>query len=350
MIRMRLLTTALGAGLLALAGTGAAPAAGRLALYNWSIYIDPAVVSDFSKESGIEVTLDNYGNNEEMLAKIQAGATGYDIVFPSLHMQDIMTGLGLIQPVDLPSLKGHENIDPRYFRAKSDPEGRNCMPYNWGSTGLLVNKAMTEGMEVDTWKVVFDPPEALRGKIAMLDDIRETIGAALLYNGLPMNSTNPEDLKVARDTISKAKPYWAAMLTDGIGDKVVNGDFAVAQWWSGSAAQTVATATDKVAYVLPKEGVNGFQEDMCLLASAPNPAEAKAFFEYMLRPEVAAKNANWLNGGTPNKAALPQIAPALKENPALYPDAATFERFHLVEDLGDKIRLWDTVWTKIKAE
>ena len=348
MIRKTRFATVLGAALLAV--TANASAAGRLALYNWSIYIDPEVVSDFAKESGIAVTLDNYGTNEEMLAKIQAGATGYDIVFPSIHMQDIMTGIGLLQPVGLQTLKGHENIDPQYFRAKSDPDGTICMPYNWGSTGLIVNKAMTKGVDVDTWKVVFDPPEALRGKIAVLDDVRETVGAALLYNGLPMNSTDPKELKIARDTIAAAKPYWAAMLTDGIGDKVVNGDFAVAQWWSGSAAQTVDTAADKVAYILPKEGVNGFQEDMCLLASAPNVAEAKAFFEYMLRPEVAAKNANWLHGGTPNKAALSLIAPALRENPSLYPDAATFTRFHLVEDLGDKIRLWDTVWTKVKAE
>lgn len=340
---------ALGAAMLALSISGA-DAAGKLALYNWSIYIDPEILTDFTKETGIAVTLDNYGNNEEMLAKIQAGAVGYDIVFPSVFMQDIMTGLNLLQPVGLQSLKGHENIDPKYFKAKSDPDHQICMPYNWGSTGLLVNKAMTNGVEVDSWKVVFDPPPALQGKIAMLDDVRETIGAALLYNGFSMNSTNPKELAQARDTILKAKPYWAAMLTDGIGDKVVNGDFAIAHWWSGSAAQTVDTAKDKVEYVIPKEGVNGFQEEMCLLATAPDTAEAKAFFEYMLRPEVAAKNANWLRGGTPNVAALPLIDPVLKDNKALYPDEATFLKFNLVEDLGDKIKLWDTVWTKIKAD
>jgi spermidine/putrescine transport system substrate-binding protein len=325
-------------------------AAGKLALYNWSIYIDPEILTDFTKETGIDVTLDNYGNNEELLAKIQAGATGYDIVFPSVHMQDIMTQLDLLQPVGLQDLKGHENIDDKYFKAKTDPDHQNCLPYNWGSTGLLVNKAMTNGIEVNSWKVVFDPPEALKGKIAMLDDVRETIGAALIYNGYSINSTDPKELAAARDTIKKAKPYWAAMLTDGVGDKVVNGDFAIGHWWSGSAAQTVDTAPDKVEFVLPKEGVNGFQEDMCLLKSAPDVTEAKAFFEYMLRPEVAAKNANWLRGGTPNKAALPLIDAALKNNPALYPDDATFKTFQLVQDLGDKIRLWDTVWTQVKAE
>lgn len=328
---------------------GTAAAAGKLALYNWSIYINPAILTDFTKETGIEVTLDNYGNNEEMLAKIQAGATGYDIVFPSVHMQDIMTTLDLLQPVGLQSLNGHENIDPKYFKAKTDPAHEICMPYNWGSTGLLVNKAMTTDADIDSWKVVFDPPEELKGKIAMLDDVRETIGAALIYNGFAINSTDPKQLAAARDSIKKAKPYWAAMLTDGIGDKVVNGDFAIAQWWSGSAAQTVDTASDKVTFILPKEGVNGFQENMCLLKSAPNATEAKAFFEYMLRPEVAAKNANWLRGGTPNTAALPLIDPALKSNPALYPDAATFAKFQLVEDLGESVRLWDNVWTQVKA-
>lgn len=339
----------LAAALLAFSAPSA-EAAGKLALYNWSIYINPEILTDFTKESGIAVTLDNYGTNEEMLAKIQAGATGYDIVWPSVHMQDIMTNLELLQPVGLQSLKGHENIDAKYFKAKTDPDHQICMPYNWGSTGLIVNKAMTKGVDVDTWKVVFDPPEQLRGKIAMLDDVRETVGAALIYNGFSMNSTDPKELAKARDTIIKAKPYWAAMLTDGIGDKVVNGDFAIAHWWSGSSAQTVDTAKDKVAYVLPKEGVNGFQEDMCLLKSAPNVTEAKAFFEYMLRPEVAAKNANWLRGGTPNTPALPLIDAAMKDNKALYPDAETFKTFTLVQDLGDKIKLWDSVWTKVKAE
>ena len=97
----------------------------KLALYNWSIYINPDVLTDFTKETGIKVTLDNYGNNEEMLAKIQAGATGYDIVFPSVHMQDIMTTLDMLQPVGLQSLKGHENIDPNYFKAMTDPEHEN---------------------------------------------------------------------------------------------------------------------------------------------------------------------------------------------------------------------------------
>ncbi|WP_409421759.1 spermidine/putrescine ABC transporter substrate-binding protein [Pseudaeromonas sp. ZJS20] len=336
------------AALLAVASLGAQ--AEELHLYNWTIYIDPAVVSDFEKETGIKTTLDNYGNNEEMLAKIQAGAQGYDIVFPSVFMQDIMTKLGLLQSAQLKTLKGYDNLGQQYFLANSDPDHEICMPYNWGTTGLIYNKALTQGYEVNSWKIVFDPPKALWGKIAVLDDVRETIGAALVYNGFDFNSTNPKELATARDTIKRAKPHWAAMLTDGIGDKVINGDFAVAQWWSGSAAQTVASKPDAVGYAIPKEGANGFQEDMCLLASSQNVAAARKFFEYMMRPEVAAKNANWLFGGTPNTAALPQIAPALGQNPDLYPSDDVRKRLFLVRDLGDKIRLYDAVWTSVKAD
>lgn len=329
---------------------GPAAAAEQLNLYNWTIYIDPEVVAAFEKESGVKVTLDNYGTNEEMLAKIQAGADGYDIVFPSVFMQDIMTSLGLVQNAGLKAIPGYDNIDQKYFKAETDKNHEICMPYNWGTTGLIYNKDLTKGLDVTSWKVVFDPPPALRGKIAMLDDVRETIGAALVYNGFDFNSTNPKELAKARDTITKAKPYWVAMLTDGIGDKVVNGDFAVAHWWSGSAAQTVASKPDAVAYAIPKEGANGFQENMCLLAKAKNVGAARKFFAYMMRPEVSAKNTNWLSGGSPNKAALPFIDKALASNPNLYPDDEVRKHLFMVKDLGDKTKLYDAVWTKVKAD
>jgi spermidine/putrescine transport system substrate-binding protein len=323
--------------------------AAELNLYNWTVYINPEILSDFSKETGIKVNLDNYGTNEEMLAKIQAGATGYDIVFPSVHMQDIMTKLQLLQPAGLKTLKGYDNIDQKYFLSKTDADHDICLPYNRGTTGLMYNKKLIGGTSVDTWKVVFDPPAELHGKIAMLDDVRETIGAALMYNGFPINSTDPKQLAQARDTILKAKPYWAAMLTDGIGDKVINGDFVVAQWWSGTVVQTMDTKPDDIGYAIPKEGTNGFQEDMCLLASAPNVDSAKRFFEYMMRPEVNAKNTNWLRGWSTNKAALPLIDPTLTSNTSIYPNDEIFKRLQLLRDVGDKITLYDKIWTDVKA-
>lgn len=320
-----------------------------LNLYNFTIYIDPEVISDFEKESGIKVTLDNYGTNEEMLAKIQAGADGYDIVFPSVYMQNIMASLGLLQSANLKSLPGYGNLDQRFFLADTDKNKDFCMPYNWGTTGLIYNKALTKGVDVTSWKVIFEPPPSLKGKIAMLDDMRETIGAALVYNGYSINSTDPKELAKARDTIAKAKPYWAAMLTDGIGDKVLNGDFAVAQWWSGSAAQTVSSKPSAVGYVIPKEGANGFQEDMCILKKAQNVDAAKKFFAYMMRPQVAAKNTNWLFGGSPNKAALGILSKSLVNDANLYPSDAVRKSLHLVTDLGSKTKLYDSIWSKVKA-
>ena len=328
---------------------GPAISAEQLNLYNWTIYINPNILTDFSKETGIKINLDNYGTNEEMLAKLQAGATGYDIVFPSVHMQDIMTTLHLLQSAGLKALKGYENMDQKFFLAKTDPDHDICLPYNRGTSGLIYNKKLVGATSVDTWKVVFDPPVELRGKIAMLDDVRETVGAALMYNGFSINSTDPKELAKARDTIVKAKPYWAAMLTDGIGDKVVNGDFVVAQWWSGAVVQTMDTKPDEIGYAIPKEGTNGFQEDMCILASAPNVDSAKRFFEYMMRPEVNAKNTNWLRGWSTNKAALPLVDPKLTSNTSIYPNDEIFKRLQLLRDLGDKITLFDKIWTDVKA-
>jgi spermidine/putrescine transport system substrate-binding protein len=184
----------------------------------------------------------------------------------------------------------------------------------------------------------------------MLDDMRELIGAALMYNGHSINSTDPKELVQAQDTIIKAKPYWAALLTDGVGDKVVGGQFVVAQWWSGAVIQTMDTQPDVIGYAIPREGTNGFQEDMCILASAPDVEKAKKFFEYMMRPEVNAKNTDWLRGWSTNKAALSLIDKALTSNASIYPDDETFKRLQILTDVGDKIKLYDKVWTSVKSQ
>ena len=145
-------------------------AQGQLNVYNWGDYINPEVLTRFTEDTGIEVSLDTYGTNEEMLAKIQAGATGYDIVFPSVHMRDIMQKLGLLHDAKVNTLKGFENIDPANKRSKVDPESSFCLPYAWGAVGIFYNKA--EAGEIKTWDDFFALPDKGK-KITMLDDLEK---------------------------------------------------------------------------------------------------------------------------------------------------------------------------------
>src|SRR5687768_8497991 len=182
------------AGLVLAVGIGGAPAqaAGTLNVYNWGEYISPEILDQFSKEMDVEVNLDTYSSNEEMLAKIQAGATGYDLVFPSVHMNDIMLQLGLLEKTNVNQMPGFENIDKSFLRTKNDPNGEYCLPYAWGNVGIYYNKTLVP--ELKSWKEFFEFGAKNPGKITLLDDMREVIGIGLIVHGKSVNSRNPEDL------------------------------------------------------------------------------------------------------------------------------------------------------------
>jgi len=212
-----------------------AQAGGQLNIYNWGDYINPDVLTRFTEDTGIEVKLDTYGSNEEMLAKIQAGATGYDIVFPSVHMRDIMQKLGLLHDAKVNTLKGFENIDPANKRSLVDPESSFCLPYAWGAVGVFYNKQ--EAGEIKTWDDFFALPD--RGKkITMLDDLRETIGVALIKNGHSVNTGDSDALKQAEAWLLARTDKISAYSYD-IVSLVQAGDIAAAHWYVGATYYTL---------------------------------------------------------------------------------------------------------------
>ena len=176
-------------------------AEGKLNLYNWGDYINPAVLKKFTAETGIEINLDVYGSNEEMLAKLQAGATGYDIVFPSVHFHDILFKLGLLHETKINESPLFKNIDKDFIIAKTDPEGSWCLPYARGTVGIFYNKNIVPSL--NSWEEFFAIPDKYNGKITMLDDPRETIGVGLIVNGNSVNSTDVSEVKEAAAFISK---------------------------------------------------------------------------------------------------------------------------------------------------
>lgn len=321
-----------------------AVSAAELNIYNWGDYINPEVLTRFTEETGIEVSLDTYGTNEEMLAKIQSGATGYDIVFPSVHMRDIMQKLGLLHDAKVNTLEGFENIDPANMRSLIDPESSYCLPYAWGAVGVFYNKE--EAGEITSWDDFFALPDKGK-KITVLDDLRETIGMALIKNGYSVNSTDSDELKEAEAWLLERKDKISAFSYD-IVSLVQSGDIAAAHWYVGATLYTLQDP-EKLGFVIPEEGATMYQEDICVLENAPNKDSAIAFMEFYMQPEIAALNTVQQVNGTANMPARDLLPDELKANPNTNPPAEVVAKLQIFEDLGNDLRKYNRVWTKVKT-
>ena len=319
-------------------------AEGKLNIYNWGDYINPEVLTRFTEDTGIEVTLDTYGTNEEMLAKIQAGATGYDIVFPSVHMRDIMQKLELLHDAKVNTLTGFENIDPDNKRSLVDPESSFCLPYAWGAVGVFYNKE--QAGEIKTWDDFFALPDQGK-KITMLDDLRETIGVALIKNGHSVNTADDEALKQAEAWLLERKDKISAFSYD-IVSLVQAGDIAAAHWYVGATLYTLEEP-DKLGFVIPEEGATMYQEDICVLKDAPNKDSAIRFLEFYMQPGIAALNTLQQVNGTANMPARDLLPDNLKSNPNTNPSADVVAKLQIFEDLGKDLKKYNRVWTKVRT-
>lgn len=322
-----------------------AHAEGRLALYNWGDYINPQILEKFGKEYDVKVSLDTYASNEEMLAKIQAGATGYDIVFPSVHMHDIMGKLGLLEKTEPNKAPGFAHIDRAALRSKTDPKGEYCVPYAWGTVGIVYNKKKIP--QLKSWQDFFDYAARNPKKVTMLDDMRETLGVGLILTGKSVNSRNPADVKAAQDLILKHKPNIGAFTYEVI-PLIQSGDMHAAHYFVG-AMMYVLEKPDTLAYVIPEEGATLYQEDICVLKSAPNKTNARKFQEFMMRPEISVLNTIQQKNGTVNTK-VPALLPAnLRNDVNINPPAAVRAKLQMFEDLGADLKVYDRAWTKVKT-
>lgn len=302
-MRLRLLGLA-AAAVLALAG--AARADGELNIYNWGNYTNPELIKKFEETHKVKVTLTDYDSNETMLAKVRAGGTGFDIVVPSDYTVDIMVKDGLLAETKPNQMENFKNIDPKWVEVYWD-KGRNyTVPWQWGTTGFTVNTAKYGG-DINTLKVLFDPPPELQGRINMLTDMNEVINAGLRYLNLPRCNSNPEDLKKVNELLLAAKPHWRTFAYETI-EKLTSGDVDASQQWNGAsmrARQQIPT----LAYAYPREGLTGWMDNVAVLKDAPNMENAKLFQNFIMDPQNAAlisDFAKYANGIMGSDAFLPK--------------------------------------------
>lgn len=338
--------------LLVAAGCGKKPAP-TLYFYNWSEYIDPELFEAFEEEYGIQVIEDAFSNNEDLLAKLQGGGGGYDVIVPSDYMVANMIELGMLAEIDHSKITTFEHLDPLFTDPPYDPGLVHCIPYMWGTTGI--GFTWNEFDEApDSWAYLFDPEIAAEysGRMTLLDDSRETLGAALIYLGYSPNTTDEAQVQEARDLIIAIKPFVAAFDSDAFDENLLAGETVLAHGYSGDIFQA-QLEDENIDYVIPKEGANVWVDNLCIPAEVAEDAErferALLWIDFLNRPENAAKNVNFIWFATPNKTAASQIDPEILEHPGIYPPDEVFNKLSWLEPLGDFTAFYDRMWTEIAA-
>jgi spermidine/putrescine-binding protein len=323
-----------------------------VSFYNWTDYIDPDILTMFEEECGVDVIYDTYSSNEDLLAKLQAGATGYDLIIPSDYMVSIMLQLNMLKELDHSNIPNLANLYPRFTETPYDPGNVYTVPYQWGTTGIGYNLEAT-GEVPDSWDWIFDPERAAQfeGQISLLNDQREVIGAALKYLGYSMSSVDPTELEAAKQAILAIKPYVATFDSDSFGDILVSGDVVLGVGWGGGYYQDIAeSGNDNLGYVIPQEGGTIWTDNLAIPATAPNPYTAEVLINYLLDPEIGAKISNFTYYASANQAAEPMIDEEVTGDPGIYPPPETLEKLEFLTELGEGTLLWDRIWTEIKSE
>jgi spermidine/putrescine transport system substrate-binding protein len=331
-------------------GAGEQELAQELHIYNWSEYIDPEIYEEFEQEFGVKVIEDTFASNEDLLAKLQAGATGYDIIVPSDYMVAIMIELDLLAEINYDNIPNFENIDETFKNPPYDPDSKYSVPYQWGTTGIGYNADLFEEPP-DSWAYLFDPDMAApyAGRMSMLNDSRESIGAALKYLGYSINSTNEQELEEAKQLLIQQKDWVAAYDSDGFEDLLASGEVDIGHGWSGDYF-AAAEEAEQVWYIIPQEGGVIWTDNLCIPKSAPSQYTAEVFIDYLLRPEVGAKITNYTWFGSPNKASEEFIDAEILEEPAIYPPPEVMDKLEFIRDVGEATAVYDRIWTEIKTE
>jgi putrescine transport system substrate-binding protein len=333
-------------------------------VYNWSDYIEPTVLEDFTKETGITVNYEVMDSNELLETKLVAGRTGYDVVVPSASFLARQIKTGVYQKLDKSKLGNLKNLDPEITKKLEvfDPGNEYSVNYMWGTSGVAFNeeaiKAAMPEAPVDSFAMFWDPKvvsKFAKCGVSVLDAPSEVVGTVLIFLGRDANSEKPEDLAAAEKVLMSVRPYIRLINSSKYIEDLANGEICLALGWSGDVLQAKDRAEEAkkpftIKYSIPKEGAVMFFDNMAIPADAGHVKNAHLFIDYMLRSEVAAKNSNSISFANSNAASWPLVSPDVKNNPGIFPTPEVMPK--LVPDLPETAeftRKLTRTWTRFRT-
>lgn len=320
----------------------------QLFLFNWGNYIDPELIKEFEAETGIQVVYETFDSNDAMEAKLKQGGTRYDIVFPSESSITKLVNQNLLQKLDHSKIKGLENISPFLLNSPVDKGNQYTVPYFWGTVGIMVNTKYIDPESIQTWNDLWK--EDFKNKVLVLDGNREALGMALQSLGYSLNSKNEDELKAAEQKLKELKPNVRAVLNEEIKTMMKLEEAPIGMGYSGDAA-AVAEENPNVQYILPKDGSAVWTDNFAIAHTAVNIDGAYAFINFMLRPENAARNAEYVGYSTPNEKAKELMDPEVTSDETYYPSEEIINSLEHYEYLGnDWIQKYNEAFLDFKME
>ena len=320
----------------------------QLFLFNWGNYIDPELIKEFEAETGIQVIYETFDSNDAMEAKLKQGGTRYDIVFPSESSITKLVNQNLLQKLDYSKIKGLENISPFLLNSPVDKGNQYTVPYFWGTVGIMVNTKYIDPESIQTWNDLWK--EDFKNKVLVLDGNREALGMALQSLGYSLNSKNEDELKAAEQKLKELKPNVRAVLNEEIKTMMKLEEAPIGMGYSGDAA-AVAEENPNVQYILPKDGSAVWTDNFAIAHTAVNIEGAYAFINFMLRPENAARNAEYVGYSTPNEKAKELMDPEVTSDETYYPSEEIINSLEHYEYLGnDWIQKYNEAFLDFKME
>jgi putrescine transport system substrate-binding protein len=353
------------AATIAFTGVAGAQAKRVVNVYNWTDYIAPDVLKDFTRETGIEVTYDTFDSNDTLETKLLAGKSGYDVVVPTAYFLERQIKAGIFQKLDKAMLPNLANAWPEIARrlATYDPGNQYAVNYMWGTTGVGYNvkkakEILGPDAKIDSWDIVFKPEMMAKFKdcgIHMLDSSDDILPAALNYLKLNPNSSDEKDLQKAADLVTKVRPYVRKFHSSEYLNALASGEICLVVGFSGDIKQAQKRAAEvggsiEIGYSIPKEGAQLWFDNLAIPKDAKHVAEAHEFINYLMKPEVAAKNSNFIAYANGNLASQKFIDKAVLDDPSVYPSQATMDSLYTNKAQDQKTqRVMNRLWTRIKT-
>lgn len=305
-----------------------------LTIFNWGDYIDADLVDKFEQETGFKVIYETFDSNEAMMTKIEQGGTAYDIAVPSEYAIEKMKEEDLLLPVDHSKIPNLKYIDPRFMDLPFDPENEYSIPYFWGTVGILYNTDILGDKEITSWNDLWDPE--LKNQILLIDGAREVMGMGLNSLHYSLNDKDKDHLIEAKEKLDRLTPNIKAIVGDEIRMLMENDEAGIGVVWSGTA-QELMWEKDNLEYVVPEEGSNLWFDNMVIPKTAKNPEAAHQFMNFILDPENAAQNTEYVGYSTPNKEALKYMDEETISDERFYPDEEMTARLEVYENLGKRM-------------